>query len=180
MNCQRRSFPDPPGAAAVPGRGRRRHHPHTGESEGNLMKNSLVRIGLAAALALTSAAGLAACSGSDSGAAPAGAESSAAAPAAQGDDAATKEDLTKARQVVLDTLAENGDLPQVYLANDVDKPTEKYGMLVVPYDWSDSTEKLTTSIVKIDGGKFVIGALAKESQKEYQIDQDGTITEVTK
>lgn len=142
------------------------------------MKNSLVRIGLVAALALTSAAGLAACSGSDSGAATA--ESSAAAPAAQGDDAATKEDLTKARQVVLDTLESNGDLPQIYLANDVDKPTEKYGMLVVPYDWSDATEKLTTSIVKIDGGKFVIGALAKESQKEYQIDQDGTITEVTK
>lgn len=140
------------------------------------MKNSLLRIGLAAALTLTSAAGLTACSGS--GTTTAG--SSSAASAAQGEDAATKEDLVKARQVILDTLAENGELTQIYLANDVDKPTEKYGMLVVPYDWSDETEKLTTSIVKIDNGKFVIGALAAGSQKEYQIDQDGKISEVTK
>ena len=139
------------------------------------MKNTLLRIGLAAALALTSAVGLTACSGSGTTA-----DSSSAPSAAQGEDAATKEDLEKARQVILDTLAENGELTQIYLANDVDKPTEKYGMLVVPYDWSDATEKLTTSIVKIDNGKFVIGALAAESQKEYQIDQDGKITEVTK
>ncbi|WP_022868369.1 hypothetical protein [Schaalia vaccimaxillae] len=142
------------------------------------MKNSLLRVGLVAALALTTTAGLAACSDSSESGATSTAES-AAVPAAEGDDAATKEDLVNARQVVIDTLASNPDLTQIYLANDVDKPTEKYGMLVVPYNWSDATEKLTTSIVKIDGGKYVIGALASESQKTYEIDQDGNISEVT-
>ncbi|MDC4232917.1 hypothetical protein M3T53_04225 [Actinomyces sp. B33] len=138
------------------------------------MKNSLLRIGLAAAIAMTGTAGLAACSGSSD--APAAAGQSAAV---EGEDAATKDDLVRARQTILDTLESNPSLTQIYLANDVDKPTEKYGMLVVPYDWSDDTEKLTTSIVKIEGGtNFVIGALAAQSQKTYQIDQDGTISEV--
>ena len=140
------------------------------------MKHSVLRVGLAAALIVTSAAGIAACSsGSESG------SDSTSAVQTSGEDSATKADLEAARQVVLDTLKDNPDLTQIYLANDVDKPTEKYGMLVVPYDYSDATEKLTTSIVDItDGTDFTIGALAAESQKTWEIDQDGNITEAAK
>ncbi|MCD4549523.1 hypothetical protein [Schaalia sp. lx-260] len=138
------------------------------------MKNSLLRITLAASLVVTMGIGLAACSSSSS------TQSGASASAASGEDSATKADLEKALQTVKDTLASKPELTQIYLANDVDKPTEKYGMLVVPYAYSDATEKLTTSIVEINGGKYVIGAVAKESQKTWQIDQDGKISEKTK
>lgn len=138
------------------------------------MKNSLLRISVALALALTGSSALAACSGSD---APA-AQSAASDSAAQGEDAETKADLELARKTILDTLADNPDLDQIYLASDVKKPTEKYGMLVVPYAYSEATEKLTTSIVKIEKGpKFIIGAVAAESQKTWEIDQDGKISE---
>lgn len=141
------------------------------------MKHSILRASLALTLALTGTAGLAACSGSSDSAAT---TQSAASETAQGEDAETKADLELARQTILDTLADNPDLDQIYLASDVKKPTEKYGMLVVPYAYSDATEKLTTSIVKIEEGpKFIIGAVAAESQKTWEIDQDGTITEKT-
>ncbi|MDY5600856.1 MAG: hypothetical protein SPF88_03565, partial [Schaalia hyovaginalis] len=64
------------------------------------MKNSLLRISVALALALTGSSALAACSGSD---APA-AQSAASDSAAQGEDAETKADLELARQTILDTL----------------------------------------------------------------------------
>ncbi|QWW20407.1 hypothetical protein I6B53_04825 [Schaalia sp. 19OD2882] len=149
------------------------------------MKNSIIRTALAATLALGLGAGLAACGGATTGgdAAASGAATSsqsAGSQTAQGEDAETKADLELALKTVKDTLAEQPDLPKVYLAGDVDKPTEKYGMLVVPYKHSDATEKLTTSIVEIKDGKYVIGALAKESQKTWQIDQDGNISEKTK
>lgn len=143
------------------------------------MKTSILRIGLAATLAVTLGAGLGACS-SDSSSSDAATTQSASAEAADGEDAETKADLELARQTILDTLADNPDLDQIYLASDVKKPTEKYGMLVVPYAYSEATEKLTTSIVKIESGpKFVIGAVAAESQKTWEIDQDGNITEAT-
>lgn len=143
------------------------------------MKTSILRIGLAATLAVTLGAGLGACS-SDSSSSDAATTQSASAEAADGEDAETKADLELARQTILDTLADNPDLDQIYLASDVKKPTEKYGMLVVPYAYSEATEKLTTSIVKIESGpKFVIGAVAVESQKTWEIDQDGNITEAT-
>ncbi len=139
------------------------------------MKNSLIRIALAATLALGLGAGMSACSsdtGSESG-------SASTAVASDSEDAETKADLELALKTVNDTLASNPDLTQIYLAADVDKPTEKYGMLVVPYVHSDATEKLTTSIVEISDGKFTIGAVAKESQKTWEIDQDGNISEKT-
>lgn len=143
------------------------------------MKNSILRVGLAAMVTVSAIFGLAAC-GSDAGSSTSsssGAAASAEAPAA---DAGTRADLELARQTILDTLKERGDLPEIYLAPDVKKPESKYGMLVVPYVHSDATEKLTTSIVKIENGKFKIGAISAESGKEYSIDQDGQITEVTK
>lgn len=143
------------------------------------MKTSILRIGLAAILAVALGVGLGACS-SDSSSSSATTQG-APAEAADGEDAETKADLELARQTILDTLAENPDLDQIYLASDVKKPTEKYGMLVVPYAYSEATEKLTTSIVKIEPGpKFVIGAVAAESQKTWEIDQDGNIAEATK
>lgn len=139
------------------------------------MKSSLLRLTLAATLALGLGGGLAACSG---GSGDSGASTSATA-TVEGEDAETKADLVLALETVQQTLADNPDLTQIYLANDVDKPTEKYGMLVVPYHHSEATEKLTTSVVEIENGKYVIGAVALESQKTWLIDQDGNITEKT-
>lgn len=148
------------------------------------MTTSLIRPVLTAALALSVGLSLAACGGG--GTAPASGAASGASTSQSGaasssteEDGATKEDLKLALQTVKDTLAKNPELTQIYLANDVDKPTEKYGMLVVPYAHSESTEKLTTSVVEIEGGKYKIGALAKESQKTWEIDQDGKISEKT-
>ncbi|MCI6556773.1 hypothetical protein [Schaalia hyovaginalis] len=103
------------------------------------MKNSLLRITLA--LALTGSSALAACSGSD---APA-AQSAASDSAAQGEDAETKADLELARKTILDTLADNPDLDQIYLASDVKKPTEKYGMNAFTRWWKNFSEEHETA-----------------------------------
>lgn len=143
------------------------------------MNKSLMKIGMVGLLAVTTIAGMTACSSPASNAGSSAQSSASASAATQGEDQGTKEDLEQARQTILDTLKDNPDLDQIYLASDVKKPTEKYGMLVVPYTYSDATEKLTTSIVKIEAGpKFVIGAVAAESQKTWEIDQDGNISEV--
>ena len=141
------------------------------------MSTSALRAATGAVLVLTLAAGLGACSASND-APTSGAASSSSAVSAE--DAGTHADLEAARQTILSTLEERGDLPEIYLASDVKKPEEKYGMLVVPYVHSEATEKLTTSIVKINGGAFTIGAISASTGTEWQIDQDGTITEAAK
>lgn len=146
------------------------------------MKRNIVRLGTIVVVALAASAGLGACGSSDSSSessssvASAVAEDATQSGVADGDDAGVKADLEAARQVVLTTLEENGDLPKIMLASDVTKPEEKYGMLVVPYIPSDASEKIV-STVNIENGKFEITGVSAETGKEYVINQDGEISE---
>lgn len=126
------------------------------------------------ALAVTGVFGLAAC-GSDSGSAGGAGESAAAAES----DVDVSEDLENARTAVADALAEDDSWAQIMLASDVDKPTVKYGLLVVPYSYSDAASRVQGTIT-IDAGKYTIEADSAETGQTWQIDQDGNITEVTK
>lgn len=124
---------------------------------------------LATLIAATGTFGLAACSSGET--APATSQNQAA-------DVDVAEDLTTARQAVEDALAENANLTQIMLAGDVKQPTEKYGLLVMPFVKSDAAERVTGT-VNVKDGKYVIEAVSAESGTTYQIDQDGTISEAS-
>jgi hypothetical protein len=125
----------------------------------------------AAALALmiagTGAFGLTACSS----------DGPATSSQTQTADVDVADDLQTARQAIADALAENPDWSQVMLAGDVKQPTEKYGMLVMPFVQSDAAKRVTGT-VDISDGKYVIEAESVETGLTWQIDQDGNITEV--
>lgn len=121
------------------------------------------------AVALTGAFGLAACGGSDDGG------GSSVSDTAEVDVA---EDLENARQAVADALADDDSWDQIMLASDVDSPTVKYGLLVVPYSFSDAASRVQGTIT-IDDGNYTIDADSAADDRTWQIDQDGTITEVT-
>ncbi|HSO70266.1 MAG TPA: hypothetical protein VLQ67_11585 [Arachnia sp.] len=132
--------------------------------------NKILTTGLGLLIALTGVFGVTACSG-DSGSGSA----SQSSQATQNIDVA--EDLENARQTVLEAL-EDDDWAQVMLASDVDAPTVKYGLLVMPYTYSEATERVQGTI-EIDGGKFTIEADSAATGQTWKIDQDGNITEVT-
>lgn len=87
-------------------------------------------------------------------------------------------DLEGARAAVEEALAEDPSWAQVMLAGDVDAPTQKYGLLVMPFVKSDAAAKVTGT-VNIDGNKYTIEAESAATGQTWQIDQDGNITEVT-
>ncbi|MBB1511745.1 hypothetical protein H5399_03890 [Tessaracoccus sp. MC1627] len=132
--------------------------------------NKILTTGLGLLIALTGVFGVTACSG-DNGAGSA----SQSSQATQNIDVA--EDLENARQTVLEAL-EDDDWAQVMLASDVDAPTVKYGLLVMPYTYSEATSRVQGTI-EIDGDKFTIEADSAATGQTWKIDQDGTITEVT-
>ncbi|WP_062519852.1 hypothetical protein [Demequina silvatica] len=137
------------------------------------MKHTKMRAtGLAILIAATGTFGLTACS---SDTAEPGASTEVAAEEQSTVDVAT--DLETARQAVLDALADD-DWAQVMLASDVQAPTVKYGLMVMPFVATDAAERVTGT-VNIDGGNFVIEAESAATGQTWQIDQDGTITEVT-
>ncbi|WRS30961.1 hypothetical protein U6G28_04565 [Actinomycetaceae bacterium MB13-C1-2] len=145
------------------------------------MKRKILSIGAATAIAFAGVAGISACS-SDGGAKddkgteqPASNESAGESTDA-GDNAGTREDLEVARQTVLDTMADKGDMTEIMLASDVKAPEQKYGMWVVPYSWGEETEKVDSKI-SIDGKKFTIKGTAVDGTV-LEIDQDGNITVV--
>ncbi|MET2011084.1 hypothetical protein ABXJ56_05990 [Microbacterium chocolatum] len=136
------------------------------------MNSSKIRAGvLASVVFLTGAFGLAGCS-SDGGPTSDGAGTAQSATS----DVAT--DLETARQAVEDALAENPDWSQVMLAGDVTQPTQKYGLLVMPFVKSDAAEKVTGTVT-IDDGRYVIEAESAASGETWQIDQDGAISQVS-
>ncbi|MBB1482582.1 hypothetical protein H5392_01755 [Tessaracoccus sp. MC1865] len=132
--------------------------------------NKILTTGLGLLFALTGALGVTACSAGDDAAAPA-----VSAPAASEVDVA--EDLENARQTVLEALKDD-DWNQVMLASDVDAPTVKYGLLVMPYTYSEKTSRVQGTI-EIKDGKFTIEADSAADDKTWQIDQDGEISEVS-
>lgn len=134
------------------------------------MKNSkTLTTGLGLLIAVTGVLGLTAC-GSDDG----GTGSSETTQT----DVDVAGDLETARQAVLDALADD-DWAQVMLASDVEAPTVKYGLMVMPFVATDAAARVTGT-VNIEGGNFVIEAESAETGQTWQIDQDGTVTEVTK
>lgn len=133
------------------------------------MKNSkALTTGLGLLIAVTGVLGLTAC-GSDDG----GTGSSETTQA----DVDVAGDLETARQAVLDALADD-DWAQVMLASDVEAPTVKYGLMVMPFVATDAAARVTGT-VNVDGGNFVIEAESAETGQTWQIDQDGVITEAS-
>ncbi|MBN8882148.1 hypothetical protein EDD28_1455 [Salana multivorans] len=127
------------------------------------------------ALVAGGAFGLAACGGDSNGGTTGGdGGSSEDAPAASESDIA--EDLQNARQAVLDALAEDDSWSQIMLASDVKAPTVKYGLLVVPYSFSEAASRIQ-STVDIKDGKFTIDGDSAATGQTWVIDQDGNITE---
>lgn len=88
------------------------------------------------------------------------------------------EDLENARQTILDVLADDDSWSQIMLASDVQQPTVKYGLLVVPYSYSDAASRVQSTIT-ITNGEFAIDADSAATGQTWRIDQEGTITEVT-
>ncbi|MBD3778406.1 MAG: hypothetical protein IE923_03970 [Micrococcales bacterium] len=138
-----------------------------------MKRNKALTTGLSLVVALTGVFGLAACGSDDSGST--GGTSSEEQSATESDIA---EDLENARKAVADALAEDDSWGQIMLASDVQAPTVKYGLLVVPYTYSDAASRIQGTIT-IDGGKYTIDGDSAATGQTWQIDQDGTITEVT-
>lgn len=131
-----------------------------------MKRNRALSAGLGLALGITGALGLAACGSEDGG-------SSDVATA----DVDVADDLENARQAVLEAL-EDDDWDQVMLASDVDSPTVKYGLLVMPYTASDAASRVQGTIT-VDDGRFTIEADSASTDQTWQIDQDGNLSEVT-
>lgn len=118
--------------------------------------------------------GAAACSSNNSGSDSTDKESGGDAVAAC---ESVKVDLETARQAVEDALADDPSWAQVMLAPDVTGPTEKYGLLVMPFVASDAADRVQGT-VEIKGGKYTIEADTTDGVT-CVIDQDSKITEAS-
>lgn len=141
------------------------------------MKNKLTRISLAAVISVSAAFGLAACGDSGSGDSPKPESSSSQEQNAEESEAFVT-DMKEAVKIVADQLAESPGATQIMLASDVDNPTQKYGMWVMPYYPSEAVEKYISTI-QVDGDKFYVTATSAETGKVWEMDQDGKLTEAT-
>lgn len=149
------------------------------------MKNNILRAGFVMAVAVTAGFGLSACGSSDDGSSSSeGTSTSQAADDSQKNDSGESEafvaDLQDGVKLINDQIAEEADMTQIMLASDVDQPTQKYGMWVLPYKPSDAVEKFTKQIQIEDGTKFVVTAVSADSGKTWNMDQDGNMTEADK
>lgn len=135
-------------------------------------RNKMRAGGLAVLIAATGTFGLSACSSDTEEEATTETETSADATVDVADD------LELARTTVLEALEEDPSWTQVMLASDVDAPTQKYGLLVMPYVASDAAESVQGTIT-IDGENFTIDAESAATGDTWQIDQDGEISAVT-
>ena len=63
--------------------------------------------------------------------------------------------------------------------SDVDGPTIKYGLMVMPFVQTEAADRVTGTVNVAEDGSFVIEAVSAATGKTWQIDQDGSITEVT-
>lgn len=140
-----------------------------------MKRNKALKTGLSLVVAATAVFGLAACGSDDNGGSSSNDSSSGEQAASESDIA---EDLENARTAVADALAEDDSWAQIMLASDVQAPTVKYGLLVVPYTYSDAASRIQGTI-NIDGGKYTIDGDSAATGQTWQIDQDGNITEVS-
>lgn len=118
--------------------------------------------------AAASVAVLTACGGGANGSGTADAEACAA----------VTPDLQTAREAVIEAIG-YGDWSQVMLAPDVTGPTQKYGLLVMPFVATDAVSRVTGTVA-LEGENYVIEATDAAGEVVCQIDQDGTITRVDK
>ncbi|MGI6879739.1 hypothetical protein [Microbacterium sp. gxy059] len=140
------------------------------------MNDTLKRTGIVAALLAAGVIGLAGCA-SDAEEPAGGGDGGAATEQDAGEESAEfVADLEEGVQIVNDQLAEQPDLTQIMLASDVDQPTQKYGMWVMPYHPSDAVEKYISTIQVADG-EFVVEATSAETGTVWQMDQDGALAE---
>lgn len=143
------------------------------------MKSTLLRAGLAVVVAASAAFGLSACGGSE-GAASGNESGTSSDSAVAGDESeAFVADMKEGVQIINDKIAEQADMTQIMLASDVEQPTQKYGMWVMPYYPSEAVESYTMSIQITNGTDFVVTAVSAESGKTWTMDQDGNMAEVT-
>ncbi|NTW41712.1 MAG: hypothetical protein HGA44_17840 [Cellulomonadaceae bacterium] len=136
-----------------------------------MKSNKVLSTSLGLMIAVTGAFGLTACGSDDSGTGTSSESTQAAVD--------VTEDLENARTAVADALAEDDSWAQIMLASDVEAPTVKYGLLVVPYSFSDAASRVQGTVTITDGD-YTIEADSAATGLTWQIDQDGTITEVTK
>lgn len=138
------------------------------------MRKKLVRLGFGAAMMAVAAFGVTACGSDD-------------APANNGDTNISEEvsseesaefvaDLQDGVQIINDQIAEVGEMTQIMLASDVDQPTQKYGMWVMPYYPSDAVESYISTI-QVNDGQFVVTATSAETGTQWEMDQDGNMSE---
>lgn len=139
-------------------------------------RNKALTSGLGLLIAATATFGLTACGGDTTATEPGGTPAAEETAQAEVDIA---EDLENARQAVAGALAEDDSWAQIMLASDVEAPTVKYGLLVVPYTYSDAAARVQGTIQITDGSEFTIEAESAATGLTWQIDQDGAITEVT-
>jgi hypothetical protein len=137
------------------------------------MKNRLACIGVASALAVAAALGIGGCGDNDNKG------SNGAEQASVQESEAFIADLEEGVKIVNDQIQATPGMTQIMLASDVDKPTQKYSMLVMPYYPSEAVEKFIMTIQIEDGTDFYVTAVSAETGKTWQMDQDGTMTEVT-
>ncbi|MGN8244949.1 hypothetical protein ACTHAM_002061 [Cellulomonas soli] len=137
-----------------------------------MKRNRVLTAGLGLVVALTGAFGLTACSSDDNG-------SDSPAGQSQETESDIATDLEAARTAVADALAEDDSWAQIMLASDVKSPTVKYGLLVVPYSFSEAASRIQGTI-NIEDGKYTIDGDSAATGETWQIDQDGTITKVSK
>ncbi len=149
------------------------------------MKNNILRAGFVMAVAVTATFGLSACGSSDKGGSSSDATSTSQAAddskkSDSGESEAFVKDLQDGVKLINDQIAQESGMTQIMLASDVDQPTQKYGMWVLPYKPSEAVEKFTKQIQIEEGTKFVVTAVSKETGKTWNMDQDGNMTEAEK
>ncbi|MDR2619880.1 MAG: hypothetical protein LBC29_01950 [Propionibacteriaceae bacterium] len=135
-------------------------------------KRSFASIMLAICLSIMAALGLTACSGDD------GDSNTGGSDATTVESEAFIADMKAGVKIVNDMLVNEPNTTKIMLADDVEQPTQKYGMWVMPYYPSDAVKKFTMTI-EVKDGKFVVTCISAATGKTWQMDQDEKMTEVT-
>lgn len=146
------------------------------------MKKTLLRTGMAVVVAASAALGLAACGGSNSGSTSSDQSGSASASASTNstdESEAFVADMQTAVDAVNEQISKSPDMTQIMIASDVDQPTQKYGMWVLPYKPSDAVKSFIQTIEIKNGTDFVVTAVSAESGKTWTMDQAGKMAEKT-
>jgi hypothetical protein len=141
------------------------------------MKTTLTR-SCVALLALTTALTLTACGGGEPAKSGDAGVQASAAQSQSGESEAFVADLTEGVRLINEQIdKESTPMTSVMLASDVDQPTQKYGMWVLPYHPSDAVKKFTMKIEITDGTDFAVSATSAETGKTWKMNQDGELSE---